>query len=57
MDGVIILFRFAVVFLVPAIVWTTLIAGLYQLARDGLARGRIVERSAHKLAHESKSTS
>jgi hypothetical protein len=50
-------FGFAVKFLVPAVVWITLIAGLYQLisgrvhrALDGLSGARkLTRRSAHEL--------
>ena len=57
MNSVIVPFKFVVVFLVPAVVWTTLVVGLYQLVRDGLVRGRIIERSTRKLTRESKSIS
>lgn len=45
-------FRLAVTLLVPAVVWTTLVAGLYQLVRDEVSRVR-VRRSSHTLARES----
>ena len=34
----------AMTFLVPAIVWTTLAAGLYDLVRDALRRVRLMPR-------------
>ena len=44
-----------VTFLVPAIVWTVLVAGSYQLIRERIRRLWIVPQSSHKLARESTS--
>jgi hypothetical protein len=43
-----------VTFLVPAIVWTVLVAGSYQLIREQIRRLRIIP-SSHELAHRSTS--
>jgi hypothetical protein len=45
-----IVFGLAVTFLVPAIVWTTLAAGLYQLVRDRIHRIRLAPRGSRSLA-------
>jgi len=37
-------FGLVVTFFVPAIVWITLMAGLYQLVRDGIRRLRVAPR-------------
>jgi hypothetical protein len=44
-----------VTFLVPAIVWTVLVAGSYQLIREQIRRLRIIPPSSHELAHRSTS--
>jgi hypothetical protein len=41
----------AVTIMVPAVVWTTIAAGLYQLARDRIRRIRLAPRGSHSLAH------
>lgn len=40
---------------VPVIVWTFLVAGCCQLAREQARRLRIAPQGSHKLAHESTS--
>jgi hypothetical protein len=42
-----------VTFLVPAIVWTVLVAGSYQLIREQIRRLRIAPQRSHELAHRS----
>jgi hypothetical protein len=45
-----IIFGLAVTILVPVVVWTTLAAGLYQLARDRIRRIRLAPRGSRGLA-------
>ena len=42
-----------VTFLVPAIVWTVLIAGCYQLVRDRIRRLFLAPQSTQELAQKS----
>ena len=46
-------FELGVTFLVPTIVWVTLVAGLLQLIRKGLNRLRVVLPSSRSLARKS----
>ena len=46
-------FELGVMFLVPSIVWATLVAGLVQLVRKGLNRLHIVPQSFRSLARKS----
>jgi hypothetical protein len=41
----------AVTIMVPAVVWTTIAAGLYQLARDRIRRIHLAPRGSRRLAH------
>jgi len=43
-------FGLAVAFFVAAVVWITLIAGLYQLVRDGIRQVRLAPRGSRRLA-------
>ena len=49
-------FGLAITVFVPAVVWTTLIAGLYQFVRDGIRRVRVVPQRSQRLARESGSS-
>ena len=42
-------FGLAVTFFVPAVVWTTLVAGLYQLVREEVRRVRVTLRRSQRL--------
>jgi hypothetical protein len=46
-------FSLAVTFLVPTVVWVTLVAGLLQLIRKGIHRLRVVLPGSRGLAHKS----
>ena len=46
-------FESMVVFFVPAIVWTVLIAGCYQLVRDQIRRLFLAPQSTQELAQKS----
>lgn len=46
------LFRLAILFFVPAVVWTTLAAGVYQLVRAQVRRLRPVPRRSHALVQK-----
>jgi hypothetical protein len=54
--SVAIVFRVAVSFLVPALVWAMLILGSYQLIRDKARQLRSWRRSYHRLAHTRRTT-
>ena len=42
----------AITFFVPAVVWITLSAGVYQLVRDGVRRIRLASQSSQRLAQK-----
>ena len=45
-------FGLAITYLVPAVVWVTLIAGLYQLVRDEIRQIHVVPRRLRRLVQE-----
>jgi hypothetical protein len=47
-----VVFGSVVTFLVPAIVWTMLVAGCYQLIRDKIRQWRILTHEAQRLAQK-----
>ncbi|RLC65735.1 MAG: hypothetical protein DRI48_06330 [Chloroflexi bacterium] len=47
-------FRLAITFIVPAVVWTTLAAGLYQLVRDNISRFHAALLGRREPAHSQK---
>jgi hypothetical protein len=47
-----IVFGLAVTFFVPGVVWITLVAGLYQLLRDGIRHVRMAPRGSRRLAQK-----
>lgn len=49
-------FGLVITVFVPAVVWTTLIVGLYQFVRDSIRRVRVVPRHSQRLARESGSS-
>lgn len=49
------LFRVAIVFFVPGVVWITLVAGVYQLVRAQVRRFGLLSRGSHALVQKSAS--
>ncbi len=47
-------FGMAVTFFVPAIVWITLVVGLYDLVRDKIRQIRVAPQRSQRLVQESQ---